>query len=160
MRLNLIVAHARNGVIGAHGTIPWRVPGEMAYFKQVTLGHPIVMGRKTWESLPRKPLPGRRNLVVTRDRHYVAEGAEVVGSLDDALARCADAEEVFVIGGAELFALALPRVARAFVTEIDLAVEGDVHFAQLDRAQWREVSRRRGASEPAHDFVLYERRNA
>ena len=112
MRVNLIVAHARNGVIGARGTIPWRVPGEMAYFKQVTLGHPVVMGRKTWESLPRKPLPGRRNLVVTR----------------------------------------------AFVTEIDLAVDGDVHFPALDPSQWREVSRRRGDSAPVHDFVVYERR--
>ena len=158
MRLNLIVARARNGVIGAGGTIPWRVPGEMAYFKQVTLGHPIVMGRKTWESLPRRPLPGRRNLVVTRDRNYIAEGAEVVASLEEALARCADAHEVFVIGGAELFALALPRVTRAFVTEIDLEVDGDVHFPALDPAQWREVSRRRGATEPTHDFVVYERR--
>ena len=158
MRLNLIVARARNGVIGAGGTIPWRVPGEMAYFKQVTLGHPIVMGRKTWESLPRTPLPGRRNLVVTRDRNYIAEGAEVATSLDEALARCAEAQDVFVIGGAELFALALPRVTRAFVTEIDLEVDGDVHFPALDPAQWREVSRRRGATEPTHDFVVYERR--
>ena len=158
MRLNLIVARARNGVIGAGGTIPWRVPGEMAYFKQVTLGHPIVMGRKTWESLPLKPLPGRRNLVVTRDRNYVAEGAEVAISLDEALARCAEAQDVFVIGGAELFALALPRITRAFVTEIDLEVDGDVHFPALDPAQWREVSRRRGATEPTHDFVVYERR--
>ena len=158
MRLNLIVARARNGVIGAGGTIPWRVPGEMAYFKQVTLGHPIVMGRKTWESLPRTPLLGRRNLVVTRDRNYIAEGAEVVASLDEALARCAEAQDVFVIGGAELFALALPRVTRAFVTEIDLEVDGDVHFPALDPAQWREISRRRGATEPTHDFVVYERR--
>ena len=158
MRLNLIVARARNGVIGAGGTIPWRVPGEMAYFKQVTLGHPIVMGRKTWESLPRRPLPGRRNLVVTRDRNYIAEGAEVVASLEEALARCADAQDVFVIGGAELFALALPRITRAFVTEIDLEVDGDVHFPALDPAQWREVSRRRGATDPTHDFVVYERR--
>ena len=158
MRLNLIVARAHNGVIGARGTIPWRVPGEMAYFKQVTLGHPIVMGRKTWESLPRKPLPGRRTIVVTRDRDYAAEGAEVVGNLDEALARCADADEAFIIGGAELFALAMPRITRAFVTEIDLSVEGDVHFPPLDPAQWREVSRRRGDSEPAHDFVVYERR--
>jgi len=158
MRLNLIVARARNGVIGAGGTIPWRVPGEMAYFKQVTLGHPIVMGRKTWESLPRRPLPGRRNLVVTRDRNYIAEGAEVVASLEEALARCADAQDVFVIGGAELFALALPRITRAFVTEIDLEVDGDVHFPALDPAQWREVSRRRGETNPTHDFVVYERR--
>ena len=158
MRLNLIVARARNGVIGAAGTIPWRVPGEMAYFKQVTLGHPIIMGRKTWESLPRKPLPGRRNVVVTRDRNYVANGAEVVASLDEALTGCADADEVFVIGGAELFALALPRVTRAFVTEIDLEVDGDVHFPALDPAQWHEISRRRGETEPTHDFVVYERR--
>ena len=159
MRLNLIVARARNGVIGAGGTIPWRVPGEMAYFKQVTLGHPIIMGRKTWESLPRKPLPGRRNLVVTRDPRYVAEGADIATSLDGALALCADAPDVFVIGGAELYTLALPRVARAFVTEIDVAPDGDAHFPALDAAHWREVSRRRGDSQPAHDFVVYERRS-
>jgi dihydrofolate reductase len=157
MRVNLIVARARNGVIGANGTIPWRVPGEMAYFKQVTLGHPIVMGRKTWESLPRRPLPGRRNLVVTRNASYAADGAEVVASLDEALARCAGVDEVFVIGGAELFAQALPQAGRAFVTEIDIDVVGDTHFPALDPAQWRAVSRRRGDSEPAHDFVVYER---
>ena len=159
MRLNLIVAHAHHGVIGAGGVIPWHVPGEMAYFKQVTLGHPIVMGRKTWESLPRKPLPGRRNLVITRNPAFFAPGAEVVTSLDDALARCADASEVFVIGGAELFAQALPLVQRAYVTEIDADFSGDTFFAPLDSAQWREVSRRAGASSPPHDFVTYERRS-
>jgi dihydrofolate reductase len=159
MRLNLIVAHAHDGVIGAGGSIPWRVPGEMAYFKQITLGHPILMGRKTWESLPRKPLPGRRNLVVTRNPAFVAPGAEVVTSLEAALARCADASEAFVIGGAELFAQALPRVQRAYVTEIDADFAGDTFFPTLDPAQWREVSRRPGESSPPHDFVVYERRS-
>jgi dihydrofolate reductase len=159
MRLNLIVARARNGVIGAGGTIPWRVPGEMAYFKQVTLGHPIVMGRKTWESLPRKPLPGRRNLVVTRNANYVAPGADIATSLDAALARCAEAPEVFVIGGAELFHETLSRVQRAYVTEIDADYAGDTFFPPLDPNEWREVSRRPGESTPPHDFVVYERRN-
>ena len=123
-RLTLIIARARNGVIGKDNAMPWRIPGEQAYFKRVTMGHPIIMGRRTWESIGR-PLPGRRNIVVTRNPAFAAPGAEVVDSLEAALARCADAPEVFVIGGAELYRLALPRADRLLITEIDHDFEGD-----------------------------------
>lgn len=156
-RISLIVARARNGVIGRDGGLPWKIPGELAHFKRTTMGHPIVMGRKTWESLGR-PLPGRRNIVVTRNARYVAPGAEVVTSLPAALALCAGADEVFVIGGAELYAQALPLARRAIVTEIDADYDGDAHFPALDPAQWRETARSPGSGAPAHAFVTYERR--
>jgi dihydrofolate reductase len=155
MRINLIVAHARNRAIGLHGAIPWRIPGEQAYFRRVTMGHPIVMGRKTWESIGR-PLPGRRNIVVTRRDGYAAAGADTVSSLDAALALCVDAAEVFVIGGAELYALALPRAARVFATEIDADYAGDAFFPPLP-GPWRETLRTHADGPPPHDYVVYER---
>lgn len=158
-RISLIVARARNGVIGRDGGLPWKIPGELAHFKRSTMGHPIVMGRKTWESLGR-PLPGRRNIVVTRNAQYAAPGAEVVASLPAALALCADVDEVFVIGGAELYAQALPLARRAIVTEIDADYDGDAHFPALDPAQWQETARSVGPGAPAHAFVTYERRAA
>jgi dihydrofolate reductase len=159
-RISLIVARARNGVIGRDGELPWSIPGELAHFRRTTMGHPIIMGRKTWESIVArsgKPLPGRRNIVVTRNPRYVAAGAEVVDSLEAAVALCAGVDDVFVIGGAELYALALPRAARAIVTEIDTGFDGDAHFPPLDPAQWRIVDRQPGSGEPAHAFVTYER---
>jgi dihydrofolate reductase len=156
-RISLIVARARNGVIGRDGGLPWKIPGELAHFKRTTMGHPIVMGRKTWESLGR-PLPGRRNIVVTRNAQYTAAGAEVVASLPAALALCADVDEVFVIGGAELYAQALPLAQRAIVTEIDADFDGDAYFPALDARQWQETARSAGSGEPAHAFVTYARR--
>lgn len=156
-RIALIVARARNGVIGRDGRLPWRIAGELAHFKRTTIGHPILMGRKTWESIGR-PLPGRRNIVVTRNAGYVAQGAEVATSLAQALALCAEADQVFVIGGAELYAQALPLAARAIVTEIDADFDGDTRFPALDPAQWQEVAREPGAGTPPHAFVTYERR--
>ena len=114
-RVTLIAARARNGVIGRNNQMPWKIAGEQAYFKRMTMGHPIVMGRKTWESIGR-PLPGRRNIVVTRNGAYTAVSADVVGSLDDALALAGDADEVFVIGGGQLYAEAMPRATRLFAT--------------------------------------------
>jgi dihydrofolate reductase len=157
-RISLVVARARNGVIGRDGALPWKIPGELAHFKRVTLGHPIVMGRKTWESLGR-PLPGRRNIVVTRNADYTAPGAEVVTSLPAALALCQGAAEVFVIGGAELYAQALPLATRAIVTEIDADFDGDAHFPALDPQHWHETARTPGVTEPPHAFVTYERSN-
>ena len=139
-RLTLIIARARNGVIGKDNTMPWRIPGEQAYFKRVTMGHPIIMGRRTWESIGR-PLPGRRSIVVTRNSAFVALGAEFVPSLEAALARCADAAEAFVIGGAELYRLALPHADRLLITEIDHDFEGDTYLPAPDPKQWREVAR-------------------
>lgn len=159
-RINLIAALARNRVIGNRQQIPWRIPGEQAYFKKVTLGHPIVMGRKTWESIGR-PLPGRRNIVVTRSPNYVAADADVVDSLDAALALVPNSADVFVIGGGELFAQALPSADRLFLTEIDADFEGDAFFPQFDRAGWRETSRKTHAAENdrpfGYSFVVYER---
>lgn len=162
MRVTLIVAYARNRVIGRDNTIPWRIRGEQAHFKRVTLGHPIVMGRKTWESLPRRPLPGRRNMVLTRDESFRADGAEALSDLETALAACAGAAEVFVIGGAQIYAQALPRADRVIATEVDLEVDGDVFFPTLEAAHWREVERVAGptdAGQIAHAFVTYARRD-
>jgi dihydrofolate reductase len=158
-RLTLIAARARNGVIGRNNQMPWKISGEQAYFKRMTMGHPIVMGRKTWESIGR-PLPGRRNIVITRDRGYTALGADVVGSLDDALS-LAGADEVFVIGGGQLYAEAMPRASRLLLTEIDTDFDGDTFMPPPDRAQWRETSREdhppAGDRAFGYSFVVYER---
>jgi dihydrofolate reductase len=138
-RLNIIVAWSHKGVIGRGGTLPWHLPEDLRRFKLITLGHPIVMGRRTWESIGR-PLPGRRSIVVTRNPRWSAPGSERAASLAQALAMCAGAPEVFVIGGAELFAEALPLAQRLFVTEIDAAFEGDTFFPPIDRARWRQTS--------------------
>jgi len=161
-RLTLIVARARNGVIGANGGLPWRLPEDLAFFKRTTMGHPIVMGRKTWESIGR-PLPGRRSVVVTRDRAFTAAGAEVVHSLDEAIARCSDADEIFVIGGAQLYAEALPRADRLLLTEIDADIDGDTFLPAPAAGDWTEASRERhrpnDARAFAFDFVDYRRRS-
>lgn len=157
-RLTLIVAYAQQRVMGRNNTIPWHIAGEQAHFKRVTLGHPIVMGRKTWESLPRRPLPGRLNVVITRHTDYSASGAQVAHSLEAALALCGDVEEIFVIGGAEIYALALPHATHVIATEIDADIEGDTYFPVLD-AHWRETSRVPGptdAGQLPHAFVTYQ----
>ena len=160
-RLTLIVARARNGVIGKDNAMPWKIPGEQAYFKRVTMGHPIIMGRKTWESIGR-PLPGRRSIVISRNSAFAAPGAEVVASLDAALARCVGATEAFVIGGAQLYRLALPSADRLLITEIDHDFDGDTCFPAPDPAQWREAARDHHAPTDerpfAVDFVEYVRR--
>jgi dihydrofolate reductase len=158
MKLGLIYARARNGVIGKDGVMPWHLPEDLAHFRQTTLGAPVIMGRKTWDSLPPKfrPLPGRRNVVITRDPHWRAQGAEQAGSLDDALALCAGAERAWITGGAEIFRLALPRADLAVVTEIDTEFEGDTFAPQLGGG-WREISRERHLSKTgvAYSFVTY-----
>ena len=160
-RLTLIVARARNGVIGKDNAMPWKIPGEQAYFKRVTMGHPIIMGRKTWESIGR-PLPGRRSIVVTRNGAFAAPGAEVVHNLQAALALCAGAAEAFVIGGAELYRLALPLADRLLITEIDHDFDGDTFFPAPEPAQWKESSRDHHAPTAerpfAVDYVEYLRR--
>jgi len=141
------IARARNGVIGRDGGLPWRLKSDLALFKQATLGKPVIMGRKTWESLPRKPLPGRTNVVLTRDQSFQAPGALVVEHFSEAvqIAREQAAEdgagEVCVIGGASLFELALRKATRLYLSEIDAEVEGDVVLPPIDESQWREVSR-------------------
>lgn len=155
-----------NGVIGRDNELPWRLSGDLKHFKRITLGKPVLMGRKTWESIGR-PLPGRPNIVITRQAGYAAEGAHVVKTFDEALdlatgiAAEAGAEELMVIGGAEIYRLALPRAARLYVTEIHAEVEGDTFFPAWNRSEWIEVNRERAATaagEPFdYSFVVYER---
>ena len=142
MPLNLIFARARNGVIGQHNTLPWHLPEDLAHFKKTTLGQPVVMGRKTWESLPPKfrPLPGRTNIVVTRQKDWHAEGAVVAYSLEEAVQHCPADAQVWVIGGAEVYAQAMPLATHAVVTEIDADFEGDALAPTFD-ASWVETQR-------------------
>lgn len=160
-RVTLILARARNGVIGAKGGLPWRLPEDLAFFKRTTMGHPIVMGRKTWESIGR-PLPGRRSIVVTRDPDFTASGAEVVHSLAEAIACCRTADEIFVIGGAQLYADALPRADRLLLTEIHADFDGDTLLPAPAPDLWEEASREShppvGNRAFAFDFVDYRRR--
>ncbi len=165
MELGVIAAVARHGAIGAKGTMPWRLPADLAHFRRTTLGCPVVMGRKTWDSLaPRfRPLPGRRNIVVTRNAAWRAEGAEPAASLGEALQRLAAAPRVFVIGGGELYAQALPRADLLVLTEVDGEFEADTFFPAWDRQRFEEVSREVHAAvgtAPAHAFVTYRRRAA
>jgi len=142
MRLNLIYARAANGVIGKGNALPWHLPEDMAHFKRLTHGCPVIMGRKTWDSLPARfrPLPGRVNIVVTRQGDWAQPGALRADSLPQALALCADAPEAWVIGGAQIYAAALPLAQRAVVTEIAHDFEGDAFAPELD-ARWREATR-------------------
>ncbi len=153
MRLNLIVATARNRVIGAGNKMPWHLPADFAWFKRQTLGHPVIMGRKTFESIG-KPLPGRTNLVVTRNAAWHAEGVQACTSLDDALARCRHEGDVFVIGGATLYGQALPQADRIFLTQVDAAPSGDTWFPALDPAHWRQVSREHVAADARNAFAM------
>jgi dihydrofolate reductase len=154
----LVAAVAANGVIGAQGKLPWHLPEDLKHFKKLTLGHPVIMGRKTWESLG-KPLPGRENIVVTRAAGYDAPGAHVAASLETALALCAGEPLAFVIGGGELYAAALPLADGLVLTEIRRDYAGDARFPDFDRSAWREARREphTGADGLRFDFVLYER---
>jgi dihydrofolate reductase len=153
----LIVAVAANGVIGRDNALPWHLPEDLRYFKQVTSGKTVVMGRKTFQSIGR-PLPNRTNIVITRDPGFSAEGVIVAHSLDEALAKGGD-DEILVIGGSSLFAETLPRADRFYLTEINRAYEGDVQFPAWDRAAWQEIARQKAESDPDVAFVTYERRH-
>jgi dihydrofolate reductase len=159
--LALIAAVAQNGVIGREGKLPWRLAEDLRRFRALTTGHAIIMGRRTWESLPRA-LPGRQNIVVTRQAAFDARDALVAASLDDALAMVAQPPPAFCIGGGELYRAALPLAQMAFVTEIDRAFDGDATFPQLDPREWRETTREshrlEGPDGFAYAFVTYERR--
>jgi len=155
MKLNLILARARNGVIGNKGTLPWHLPEDLAHFKRTTLGCPVIMGRKTWESLPAafRPLPGRLNVVVTRQPDYAAPGAQVVHTLQQACDVCPTEATAWVIGGAELYAQALPLAHQAVVTEIDADFDGDAH-APVFGPEWREVQRTQHTSRTGLGYSL------
>ncbi len=163
MKLSLIVARARNGVIGRGNALPWRLPEDLAFFKRTTMGHPVIMGRRTWDSIG-KPLPGRRNIVVTRDREWKAAGAERAASIGAAISACRAAPAAFVIGGAQLYAEALPLADGLFVTEIDRDIDGDTFLPPVDAGQWVETSRDPqppgGPDALPFAFVHYARRAA
>mgnify|MGYP002713172808 CR=1 FL=1 len=152
-QLVLIAAVARNGVIGRHNVLPWRLKADLARFRETTLGHPVLMGRKTWQSLGR-PLPGRRNLVVTRDPAYSAAGAEVFRDTEAALAATGD-ETVFVIGGAELYRQLIDRADRLMLTEVQADVTGDAYFPMFDRADFTESRRETHCADAHNEFAFH-----
>lgn len=158
-RINIVVAMSDNGVIGRDGGLPWHLPADLRRFREITLGHPIVMGRRTHESVGRV-LPGRLNIVISSDPACVAAGCVVVASLDDALVAAGGAGEVMIIGGAAVYASALPHCRRLYITEVHAQVAGDVRFPEFARAEWRESARERHHGEGDHDysFVVLERR--
>ena len=161
--LELVVAAARNGVIGRDNGLPWRLPADLAHFKRVTLGHPILMGRRTWDSIGR-PLPGRQNIVLTRDPSFRAAGASVVHSLAEARAVAGDADRLMVIGGAEIYRACLAEADVLHLTEVDAQIEGDARFPEWRREDWQEVSREAHPADERHaygySFVTLKRRAA
>lgn len=170
MKIALIVAMARNHVIGKDNTMPWHLPEDLRHFKRVTLGKPVVMGRNTYESIG-KPLVQRANIIISRNPAYRVEGAAVVHSLDAALALGADLlrdagpdAELMIIGGAQIYAQALPLAQRLYLTEVHAEPEGDASFPQFDRSKWQEVAREEHAASarnaPAYDSLVLERKPA
>jgi dihydrofolate reductase len=165
MIVSLIAAHTRNRVIGKNNDLPWRLPNDMKYFMETTQGHCVIMGRKNYESLPPKyrPLANRTNIVVTRTLQYEAPGCTVVHSFTDALAAAEqkNESEVFIIGGAEIYAQALPLAHRLYLTEIDAQLEGDTYFPVVNYQAFKEVVRKKNVADGRHaysfDFVVYER---
>lgn len=166
MRVSLIVAVADNGTIGRDGGLPWRLSNDLRYFRNVTMGKPIVMGRKTYESIGR-PLPGRPNVVVSATAGFAPDGVDVAADFETAVARAealadsAGADEILVIGGAALYRAALARADRIYFTEVHAEIDGDVHFPVLDPAHWREIARERHEKgerdEYDHSFVVLDR---
>jgi dihydrofolate reductase len=159
MKLHLIYARARNGVIGKDNQMPWHLPEDLAHFKRVTLGQPVIMGRKTWDSLPPRfrPLPGRLNIVITRQNDWRSEGALRAGSIEEALRLCGDAPDAWVMGGAEIYRQAEPLASTAVVTEIDADFDGDA-FAPVLGPDWRAVQRQEhtAANGMGFAFVTYQ----
>lgn len=159
-RVALIVAMAKNRVIGVDNALPWHLPADLKHFKALTMGHHIVMGRKTYESIG-KPLPGRTSMVVTRNAAYSAPGVTAVNSLPAAISACGDDDEIFVIGGAELYLQAITLADRIYLTEIDADIRGDAYFPELNPGEWKEVSRETHSQlEPQplqYHFVIYHR---
>jgi len=159
-RVSLIVAMAKNRVIGVNNTLPWHLPADLKHFKSLTMGHHIVMGRRTYESIG-KPLPGRTSVVVTRNAGYSAPGVIAVNSLEAAISACGDDNEIFVIGGAELYLQAITLADRIYLTEIGANIRGDVYFPEFKRDEWLETSREiHTQPEPQplqYHFVIYNR---
>lgn len=166
MKISLISAVAENGVIGRNNDMPWHLPDDFAFFKRKTSHHPIIMGRKSLEALG-KPLPNRTNIVITRNPDFTADGVTIVHTLEDAIDKAKKAnlptDEIFVIGGAEIYAMALPIATTLYLTEIHQAFEGDTYFPSFNKNEWKEISRGPHAADERHavafDFVEYERVN-
>ena len=160
MNINMIFARSANGVIGNNNAMPWYLPEDLAHFKKLTLGSPVIMGRKTWDSLPTKfrPLPGRTNVVITRQTGWQAEGAQTAGSLIDALALCQLASDVWIIGGAQIYAQAAPLASRIEVTHIDKIYQGDA-FAPTLGSQWQQSQKEAHVSSTGlnFSFITYTR---
>ncbi len=154
--LAIIAARARNGVIGRDNALPWHLPEDLRRFRELTMGKPVIMGRRTWESLPAKfrPLPGRQNIVVSRNPAWAADGATPARSVEAALAPADGADEAFVIGGAELYRQSIGRAERLYLTEIELDVAGDAHFPEIVREHWQEVAREPRQSADGLDFAF------
>lgn len=163
MNIALVVAAAENNVIGSNNQLLWRLPNDMKFFKNTTWGMPVIMGRKTFESLG-KPLAGRTNIVITRQENWAAPGTQVVGSLEKALAAAAatDAKEAYVIGGGEIYALALPLSQRIYLTRVHATLEGDTYFPEFDEQQWELLSNLDFPADEKHayaySFQVWERR--
>ena len=155
--ISLIVAAAENDVIGRQGELPWRLSDDLRRFKAITMDKPIVMGRKTWESIGR-PLPGRQNIVITRQPGYTAEGCDVVSSVDAAIAASGDADEIMIIGGSEIYALFLRRAERIYLTRVHATLEGDARFMLPGTSDWRLVSDERHAADDRNEFDYSFRR--
>jgi dihydrofolate reductase len=161
MKISAIVAMGENRAIGFQGNIPWHLSADFKRFKELTMGHPIVMGRKTFESIG-KPLPGRTNIVITTDPSYVVEGCVAAHSLEEALAATGAADEVFIIGGAQIYELALPKVQTLYLTKVHGAFEGDTFFPVLNEAEWNLIGSEDHAKDEKNDadftFLIYERK--
>ena len=155
----MIVARSRNHVIGRNNQMPWKISADLQFFKRVTMGYPVIMGRKTWESIGR-PLPGRRNIVVSRNANLTLTGAEVVGSLDVALERLSDTPRVFVIGGEQLFTQAFPKADQLYITEIDMDVDGGDTFFKIPKPEeWIEIERTPGSEgDTTFHFLTLQRK--
>ena len=149
--ISIIVAASENNAIGNQGELPWRLPDDLKRFKAVTMGKPIVMGRKTWDSIGR-PLPGRQNIVITRQPDFSAEGCDVVASVQEAIAIAGDVDEIMVIGGSQIYELALPLARRLYLTRVHAEVEGDAFLPTIDETQWRLVSDESHAADERHEF--------
>ncbi|MEJ7646589.1 MAG: dihydrofolate reductase [Chryseolinea sp.] len=165
MPISLIAACSKNRIIGKNNDLPWKLPDDMKYFMETTKGHHVIMGRRNYDSIPQKfkPLPNRTNIVVTRQTGFIAPGCIVVNSLDNALeiAQRSSEVETFIIGGAEIYTLAIATADRIYLTEIDAIIDGDTFFPNFDKGQWNEVSRHHHPKDSTHvysfDFVIYER---
>lgn len=161
-RISLIAAMADNRVIGIKNRLPWKLPSDMRWFRQHTLGKPIIMGRKTFESFGGRPLPERHNIVMTRDAAYQLDSASVVHSIDEALAEAGDVAEVMIIGGESFYTQMLPQADRLYLTYVHAEIKGDAWFPEIDFSNWQEVERHDQAADEknayAHSFVIYDRR--